>query len=159
MHCWIRVSQTDVRLEQTRVHYQTLHYCVSQPVPVVLCALSQSADWRITIPSSSYFRLLFCLCAAEMSTPESSLAHYQETMRTLHYITCNLLDAFIQSDLHTFSTVDNPHRSNLGWSVLSRDTTTCWLQWDSNLLSPDSKFSTLSTEPQKYLRNNELDGK
>ena len=32
----------------------------------------------------------------------------------VYYITCNLLDAFIQSDLHTFSTVDNPHRSNLG---------------------------------------------
>ena len=29
-----------------------------------------------------------------------------------------------------------------------RDTTTCWLQWDSNLLPPDSKSSTLPTEPQ-----------
>ena len=63
-------------------------------------------------------------------------------------ITCHLLDAFIQNDLHTFSTVDNPHRSNLGWSVLPRDRTTCRLQWDSNLLPPDSKSSTLPTEPQ-----------
>ena len=27
----------------------------------------------------------------------------------------------------------NPHRSNSGWSVLPRDTTTCWLQWGLNL--------------------------
>ena len=67
---------------------------------------------------------------------------------TLHYMTCHLLDAFIQSDLYTFSTVDNPHRSNVGWSVSPRDTTTCWLQWDSNLLSPDLKSSTLTTKPQ-----------
>ena len=31
-----------------------------------------------------------------------------------HHMTCHL---FIQSDLHTFSTVGNPHRSHLGWSV------------------------------------------
>ena len=62
----------------------------------------------------------------------------------IYYITFHLLDAFIQSDLHTFSTVGNPHRSNLGWGVLPRDTTTCWLQWDSNLLPPDLNWATAS---------------
>ena len=46
-----------------------------------------------------------------------SLCHCKMALPVLYFFTCHLLDAFIQSDLHTFSTVDNPHRSNLGWSV------------------------------------------
>ena len=85
-----------------------------------------------------------CVCIEIVPTRCQNKPH-AITDNYLHYITCHLLDAFIQSDLHTwFSTVGNPHRSHLGWSVLPRDTTTCWLQWVSNMLSPDSKSSTLS---------------
>ena len=83
----------------------------------------------------------FAICVKLNST---SCVTIKGSPPLFHYITCHLLDAFIQSDLHTFSTVANPHRSNLGWSVLPRDTTTCWLQWDSDLLPPDLKFSALT---------------
>ena len=49
----------------------------------------------------------------------------------LHYITCHLLDAFIQSDLHTRYCGQSP-QEQFGVKCL-RDTTTCWLQWILNL--------------------------
>jgi len=44
---------------------------------------------------------------------------------------------------YILNTVGNPHMSNLGWSVLPRDTTTCWLQWGLNLCSPDLNTNAL----------------
>ena len=75
----------------------------------------------------------------------------------LHYITCYLLDAFIQ-EIYILNTVGNPRRSNLGWSVLPRDTTTWWLQWGLNLCSPDPNSNALvhctTRLPYNYLNFN-----
>ena len=54
---------------------------------------------------------------------------------TLHYMTCHLLDAFIQSDLHTQYCGQSP-QEQFGVKCL-RVTTTCWLQWGLNLWPPD----------------------
>ena len=61
------------------------------------------------------------------------------------HITCYLLDALIQSDLHTQYCGQSP-QEHFGVKCL-RDTTTCWLQWGLNLCSLDPNTKALSTAP------------
>ena len=57
------------------------------------------------------------------------------------HVTCLTL---LSKATYILNTVDNPHRSNLGWSVLPRDTTTCWVHWCLNLCSPDPNTNALA---------------
>ena len=66
-----------------------------------------------------------------------------------HYMTCHLLDAFIQSDLHTQYCGQFP-QEQFGVKCL-RDTPTCWLQWGLNLCSPDPNTNALPTAPHASL--------
>ena len=67
----------------------------------------------------------------------------------IHYITCYLLDAFIQSDLHTQYCGQSP-QEQFGVKCL-RNTTTCWLQWGLNLWPPDPNTCAQSTAPHAAL--------
>jgi len=51
----------------------------------------------------------------------------------------------------TYSILGHPHRSNLGGSVLPRDTTTCWLLWGLNLWPSDSNTNAQPTAPHASL--------
>ena len=59
-----------------------------------------------------------------------------------HYMTCHLLDAFIQRDLHTQYCGQSPQEQFEG--KCHRDTMTCWLQWGLNLRSPDPNTNALA---------------
>lgn len=74
----------------------------------------------------------------------------------LFYITWHF---FIQSVLHTFSTVGNAHRSRLGWSALPKDT--YWLQQGLHhplshmlpiLSSGDRHFTCICTSSWKLFK-------
>ena len=91
----------------------------------------------------------YCGCEAVQSSsnqrvtgsipdPAVNMLMYPRARHFLHYMT------FTQSDLLTLNTVGNPHRSDLGWSVLPRDTTACWLQGELNQCSEDQRTKPLS---------------
>ena len=63
------------------------------------------------------------------------------------HVTCETL---LSKATYILNTVSNP-RSNLGWSVLPRDTTTFWLQWGLNLCPPDPNTNAQPTAPHASL--------
>ena len=65
---------------------------------------------------------------------------------TLHYM--SFVRCFYPKRLTFIQYCGQSPQEQFGVKCIARDTTTCWLQWDSNLLPPDLKSSTLSTELQ-----------
>ena len=72
-------------------------------------------------------------------------------MSPLHYNTCNL---FYPKQLTYIQYCGQSPQEQFGVKCLTQGHS--WLQWDLNLLHPDSKSSTLPTEPQPPFNTSKL---
>jgi len=105
---------TDVLRAKCQDAYKPLKRTYSGRFHVIsVCSVSP-----VTCLHSLMFKKLFSV----LILPE--LQHLCSPSVWNHYMTCYMFNAFIQSDLHTQYCEGNPHRGNVGWSVLPRDTTT-----------------------------------
>ena len=112
----------------------------------------------MTVCREYYVNMLLCLFHVyrhRMSLLASCILKFHKLKTHFHWVClilpvrnwlfcffiCYLLVAFIQN-LHTQYCGQSP-QEQFGVKCL-RDTTTCWLQWDSNLLSSDSMISALT---------------